>query len=174
MLGQTIARHFAEVFLSSVCSSVDSILYWLGKKILSFNSGSRLRLQLIADFASESSGTDQFRIWFITCHGSFITCQPPRFWRLRQRMLNRKSDRIEAEVFLAGKENIIAVKTAMKRLGNRSDKIKNLCKQGIYSTVHHTNRMISLCSLCIAIGPNCLEFLCNCKSDNIPRVASVV
>ena len=110
--------HFAEVFLSSVCSLVDSIFYLLRKKnFFSFNSG--------FNFANESSGTDQFRKWFITCHGSFITCQPPRIWKLRQRMLNRKSDRIVPEVFLAGKENTSGKESLhQKRLENRSDKIK--------------------------------------------------
>ena len=39
-------------------------------------------------------------------------------------MLNRKSDRIEAEVFLAGKENSSGKDSHEKSIGNRSDKIK--------------------------------------------------
>ena len=42
-------------------------------------------------------------------------------------MLNRKSDRIEEEVFFSPGKKTVAVKTAMKRIGIRSGKIKNLC-----------------------------------------------
>ena len=103
MLGQTIARHFAKVFLSSVCTLIDSILYLLRKNYF--------RLQLVADFANESSGADQFSK--PVYHVPWIVYHVPRILKLLQRMLNGKSERIEAEIFSPGKKTVV-VKTAMK------------------------------------------------------------
>ena len=98
MLGQTVARHFAEVFVSTVWSSYlvqystcwekkECFLYWL-----------QLRLQLAADFANELSSIDQF-LNDSACSTGIGIGSWQRF-------------------FSPGKETV-AVKTAMKRPGNR-------------------------------------------------------
>ena len=125
MLGQTIARHFAEVFLSSVCSSADSIFYLLRKKktiFFSFNSGfnSQQILQtnrpVLTTFETGlSRATDRLSSANLQEFRGYDSACPTRkvigSWQR----------------FLSPGKKKMAVKTAMKRLGNRSDTIKNLC-----------------------------------------------
>ena len=122
MLGQMIARHFTKVFLSSVCLLVHSIFYLQRKKKLfplaSTQASTRSTIckrnrPVLTSFETGLSGAmDRLSRANLQNFGGYDSaCSTGKVIGSWQRLLS------------PGKKTV-AVKTAMKRLANRSDKRK--------------------------------------------------
>ena len=103
------ARHFAEVFLSSVWLLFDSVFYLLQKKLFSLAS-------------TQASTRSRFYAQMNRLTSLKPVYHVPTFKNFEVHAQQEKGS-YHGRGF-SHWERTVAIKTAMKRLGNRSDKIK--------------------------------------------------